>query len=72
MKEEDQGENPTPTLEGQMEEERQPIVQVVEGAIVVKLGVTKIKEGENFKNEETIKIQMYIVKSSEDWKDTSI
>lgn len=51
MKEEDQGENPKPTLKGQMEEERQPIVQVVEGAFEVKLGVTEVKEGENFKNE---------------------
>lgn len=45
-----------------MEEERQAIVQVV-GVVEVKMRVTEVKEGENFKIEETIKFKKYIVKS---------
>lgn len=52
MREKDQAQNPTAALKGQMEEERQAIVQMVEGAVEVEMGErggTEIKQGENFK-----------------------
>lgn len=73
MKEEHQGQNPAPTWKRQMEEERQGIIWVVEGAIEVKMGEKDVIEvqGENFKKGETVRVKKYEeVKSYEYWKHT--